>query len=186
MIKKLLLLLPLLAVNVTGLISCGTCIGVKPQTYCIQYTDINVSPLDISDSTEPAANEAITFREYAVELSVNFSKRSCSVHKQNNLFGTTTYACSIDDMLIPDDQILEIEISSDADFDDMHKAGTNLVEYFSIPELSELNTPDEYKKYYLYLNHAPDSVSVHSFSIRIKRISGDDMVAATTPVLIKK
>ncbi|MCB0697883.1 MAG: DUF5034 domain-containing protein [Chitinophagaceae bacterium] len=183
MIRKLLLLLPLLVINIAGLVSCGTCIGVKAPHECITYTDIGIRALDIRDSSELQTGDSIAYSNFAIQLSVNDDARYC--HSENSaLLGNTAYACSKSAIPIIQDSIVSIEVISDHDFDDAHTAGSDLTAYFVIPDRVALNSPGNFDMNYLELYQAPAFTSTHTFTIMLQQKSGNVLTATLVPVKI--
>lgn len=82
------------------------------------------------------------------------------------------------------DSITSINIFSNQDFDNTHKAGTLLNEYFTMSDLNEINISNTYTKnafgYNIYLNKVPtDSTVFHSFMIEATTQSSNKIYTYT-------
>lgn len=199
MIRKLLFITAFLTVNITGLMSClpGTCHrGIEPNTYCINYTVMEVNAFDALNVEQyersPSENtkvleeaNSVSYNRLLLEFGVIYDERNCYRAKPS-LFGNTAYACSLIDYYIIDDSITSVEVYSDNDFDDEHKAGTNIRGYFSDLSVEELNLTSKYAHNYLELNVPPSISSLHSFTIIFKKASGAELTATTVPIKVLK
>lgn len=103
-----------------------------------------------------------------------------------SVFGNAAYACSKIPIYVYEDDIVSVEIFSDADFDKDHSAGSNLADMFSIPDTTEFGSQPIKKEHHLTLKHAPDSASTHRFTIKLIKRSGDELVSTTVPVKVGK
>lgn len=118
---------------------------------------------------------------------------TCKANRTFNPFMTSAYACTPPPpRLVRNDQIVNVSIISDNNYDDSHKAGSDLSNYFDMPELSELNATGftstnnkELETSHLFiLNKAPSMNMDHNFTIQYHLASGNMFEATTYTVKV--
>lgn len=187
MIKKLLLLAPLLVINVSALMSCGgtgSCRGIEPSESCATYTGIVIRPIEVSPDRELSEGQAVNYQDLSIELTIRDERHNDCVTLVQGLWGTTANACSFSDVLTITDPVASLEVYSNADYNEQHKAGTNIAEFFSLPSVPELNSPHNRAHYYLDLQHPPAAAGRHTFTVKLNLESGDVLEATTVSVVI--
>lgn len=187
MFKRLLAIFVLLTVNITGITSCapgGVCtIWVEPPTYCTKITGIDVIPTHKETGTAIFTKDTVSYDQLAIVLEVSETQRSCYKPKPS-VFGTSAYACSKIDNILVEDSLRSITITSNADFDDAHKAGTALNDLFEYPQLFYLNGIPLNEAYSFTLNKAPQANYVHEFTVKLTLASGTVIENKTLPLTI--
>lgn len=196
--KPAILFSLLISINLlTALYSCNKgynddgCGGSTNYTPTITHLkDISISAYNQQTNSVIQNDGNVKATDIALNISMNVDYVALNESKQNfrNPFVTAAYACTPPVFYQLSDSIVAITITSNNDYDDTHKAGANLYEYFQSPELSEINgtEPSTDAGYMMYLNQAPKENTAHKFTIKIRMVSGAVKEAVTNEFIVLK
>lgn len=162
---------------------------------CTKLNNIVVTPHQLSNNISLSSGQEV--RATNLYLLADFSGENITCFKRSytNPFITAAYACTPPVAYKHKDAIVYISITSDADFDATHPAGTLLNDYFDMPELDKLNAMeyssggnDQRKSSYfsIPLQQAPAQKGKHSFTLQVKMAGGDTYSATCVPVVLVK
>lgn len=140
-------------------------------------------------------NDEVKYTELTLLALFRGEKVTCFRGREGNPFISAAYACSPVEKYNPKDPIASITITSNADFDAAHLAGSPLNAYFDIPAIDEINGRLDYtdsdsqgnrgiSTTSLQLKQAPAAEGVHTFTVSVTLASGVVYNAACVPVKI--
>lgn len=160
---------------------------------CVQINDLTADVISLGDETKVDSGHAVVAEKLRIEVNFRGGVVTCKNTYPYNPFITQVYACSPPQPIyVQKDKVVNISIISDNDFDDSHKAGSDLKGYFFVPALDAINSSDVSGadtfdgNHFFDLEQAPENNSRHSFTVRYNLASGTVLGATTVPVTILK
>lgn len=170
--------------------SCG---GVEPKqlTYCYNLKGISVELLGSSGILD--SNDYVSGKTLAIKVQMQSEATTCFARPSVNPFISSANACTPPPPLVSyKGAIKEIIITSNADYDATHPAGTNLNEYFKSSAGDndvnsyrfESNVSQPSVEY--YMDKSPANTGKHIFTITYRMVNGTEFTATSVPVLINK
>lgn len=181
--------------------SCGKYPGADcgkggPYYQCVNMTTLEAVVYRFGD-VKIAPNEALQYKDVTIQARFIGGGVICQRKVERNPFIQSAYACSPVINYRTKDPVSTIVITSDAEFDATHPAGTALNEYFNMPNISDLNKNLTYEQgtyqdslgialQYFALNRAPEKEGNQKFSVTVNLLSGATYTAECQPVYILK
>lgn len=183
--KPIILLLAFCVFNLV-FISLNSCKKVYPDDDCGgSYTsaacvDVNDVSLKSYHSGFDTLKSGVYGRQYAIVATYDVTQTVCFRTKKRDVgFINTAYACSpVPPSYRFNDAISEVQIISQDDFDSTHTAGTDITEYFTLPDYAAETLYDEYNEegrigsHAFLLEYLPPNKGVYKFTFKYKFASG--------------
>ncbi len=159
-----------------------SCVCEERLTYCHTIDTLALTPLDNAGSSPVAIPQrGVIAKALVLRLKVRDNTDIC-YHRSGWI--NAAYAmkknCDADEYV---DVPVDISITSNADFDAEHKAGTELRSLFKGPEPETLERRDEYDFLLLY---SPADTGTHTFKIEVTMQNRKKLEAVASPVKLLK
>jgi len=155
------------------------CVSVN-HTYVIAYNNNGIEPVPARESEVYGA---------ALVLELNFDKNIAVCYKKkSNPYVKEAFAmsCRPFDYYKIADSITHITISADKAYDADHPAGTELNEYFKMPDIEEFNNAYDHTSKMMYAIKGPDESGTYVYTMKVLLADGTFIEASTEPVNILK
>ncbi len=162
---------------------------------CTRMNDIVLTPHQLSNNVRLNSEQEVAATNLYLLADFSGEHVTCFKRSYTNPFITAAYACTPPVAYKHKDAITSISITSDADFDATHPAGTLLNDCFDMPELETLNglgyenggTNPRMSSYLsIPLQKAPAVKGKHTFTLQVKTTGGDTHTATCVPVVLIK
>jgi hypothetical protein len=184
--------------------SCCDCDSAQTFKYIIN--DITATNFDNSgyDIDFVYDEQVINKNAYGIWILILAEEKFLAM-RRISFIQTTQARCNCpDDIWTPQDSIIAVHIYTENDFDDIHSAGSDISDYFSVIEIHSYNyqTLDDYfhrnfsefdlnrynsttlsLNFYCYLMKAPSITGKHTFTIEAQLSNGQILTAATNTIL---
>lgn len=155
----------------------------EPSTdnYCRFINDFSVVAKNRITDANLSSNDSVYASQFSIKFSLHTNTFKCQSGEQES-YSPSSIQYNFD-------TIMSISITSNEDFNTSSPAGTELGQYFSMPDYKwykSVLSNEKIEDLNLNLVQGPDWPGIHTFNVKL-RISGKSEISHfVTPVLIKK
>lgn len=183
---SILIALFISAVMLQLLHGCSGCCGNQPQN-CVHLNTIVVRAMDNSDSIAIAVSDKhVQSQSLLLRLSMYRNRELCSVRPAFSLINEAyaTFDCGLPEDIR--DSVSHLTITSNKTWDEDHVAGSDLTDFFEVPELNKENYTSNKTDVDMIAKGEPADSGTHVFTVKLYLTNGDEMTASTEPVHLIK
>lgn len=153
------------------------CISIN-TTYVVAYNNNGEEPV-------PAKQTEVYGKALLLELNLDRHVEVCYEGHSKGFFNAAYASKCVpvgDDKYI--DSVTHVSIFADKDYDESHPAGTELNDYFKMPDISDYNDGSEATAFRIYSLKSPQHKGEYTYTIKLVLADGSLIEATTDPINI--